>query len=123
MSARSSLQQQKTREAQIGTDMTNASPPPHYTPFGWVDDDANFRELVAMNPTALENAIKMRQDNVSNAKPLLKNSALLTTIRPLPALPVPPSSYVASAGAATVAATGKKSKNNEKKKSKLTSKK
>jgi hypothetical protein len=90
-------------------EMTQSSTtlPPHYTPFGWVDDDANFKELVAMNPGAHENAIKMQQaqQRTNNALRTAKQNTKIghntfpsipTLMMRMPALPA--SSYVASAG-------------------------
>jgi hypothetical protein len=93
-------------------EMTQSSTtsPPHYTPFGWVDDDVNFKELVAMNPGAHENAIKMQQAQqltnnatrtaMQNTKvqhiPFNTPPSIPTLMRRMPALPA--SSYVASAG-------------------------
>ncbi len=90
---------------------------PRYTAFGWVDDDVNFNELVAMNPDAHESAMKLRQ--AANAKPknaatnMAKSYPSIPTMMRLPRLPpvTTSSSYVAAAGDSSK----KKQRSNKKK--------
>jgi len=98
--------------------------PLHYTSFGWVDDDANFEALIAMNPVAYESALKMRRSTFthSQSQNVLQQAVngrgrkmpdnmkpVFLSIPTLPTLPLPSTAYVASAG-------GKKGKGKREKK-------
>jgi hypothetical protein len=52
-----------------------------YTSFGWVDDDKNLSELVALNPNAYAKMMSMRQEanstkNTRNINTLQQNIAI-----------------------------------------------